>query len=47
MSDDKPVVAQQEGVKPQRGGAKRHCAKFWWAYLIAFIVIVLLVVLLV
>jgi len=47
MSDDlKPGVGQQEhDVRPKKGGkVKRHCLRFWWAYLIAFIAIVILVV---
>jgi hypothetical protein len=47
MSDDyKPAVTQrEEEVRPKKGGkVKRHCLRFWWAYLIAFIIIVVLVV---
>lgn len=48
MSDNKPVVTQQEDhVKPKGGKFRRHCAKWWWVHLIVFIAIVLLVVLLV
>jgi t-SNARE complex subunit (syntaxin) len=32
-------------VKPtKRARAKRHCLRFWWAYLIALICIIVLVV---
>jgi len=47
MSDvDKSGVAQAENVsgKPRRRGCLGHCAKFWWAYLIAIVVIVVVVV---
>lgn len=47
MSDDyKPSVTQREDeVTPKKGGkVKRHCLRFWWAYLLAFVCIVVLVV---
>lgn len=47
MSDEyKPTVHQQEAeIRPKKkGGAKRHCLRFWWAYLIAFIAIVIVAV---
>lgn len=47
MADvDKSGVAQMENVseKPRRRGCLGHCAKFWWAYLIAVIIIVVVVV---
>ncbi|KAL2199505.1 hypothetical protein P885DRAFT_74669 [Corynascus similis CBS 632.67] len=47
MSDvDKSAVAQAENVseKPRKRGCLGHCAKFWWAYLIAIVVIVVVVV---
>jgi hypothetical protein len=47
MSDvDKAGVSQAENVsgKPRRRGCLGHCAKFWWAYLIALVVIVVVVV---
>jgi len=49
MSDDlKPTTMEQEReVKPKKGGkVKRHCLRFWWAYLIAFIIIIVLAVVL-
>jgi len=33
--------------KPKKRGCMGHCIKFWWAYLILFIVVVVLVVCLV
>ncbi|KAJ9138271.1 hypothetical protein NKR19_g7907 [Coniochaeta hoffmannii] len=50
MSDDlKPTTMEQEReVKPKKGGkVKRHCLRFWWAYLIAFIIIIVLAVVLI
>jgi len=50
MSDDgKPVVSQQEAeVRPKKGCKfKRHCGRFWWAYLLAFVIIAVLVVVLI
>lgn len=45
---DKPMESHSEVVaKPQKGGFKRHCARFWWIYLIAFIIIAVLVVVLI
>ncbi|OIW35653.1 hypothetical protein CONLIGDRAFT_66848 [Coniochaeta ligniaria NRRL 30616] len=47
MSDEyKPTVSERETeVQPRKGGkVKRHCLRFWWAYLIAFVCIVILVV---
>lgn len=47
MSDEyKPSVTQQETeVRPKKGGRiKRHCLRFWWAHLIAFIAILILAV---
>jgi len=45
---DKPTESHSEVVaKPQKGGFKRHCARFWWIYLIAFIVIAVLAVVLI
>ena len=43
MSSDyeKTSAAQTEVVKTKKRG---HCAKFWWAYLIALILIVVIVV---
>jgi hypothetical protein len=43
---DKPAVTQAESVsgKPRRRGCAGHCARFWWAYLIALACIVVLVV---
>jgi hypothetical protein len=46
MSDDvKAMSSHDDGVKKRKGCAP-HCKRFWWAYLIASIAIVLLVVLL-
>lgn len=39
---DKAVVSHME--KPRRRGCMGHCAKFWWAYLIALVCIIVLVV---
>jgi hypothetical protein len=47
MSDvDKSVITQAENVsgKPRRRGCLGHCARFWWAYLLALIVVVVIVV---
>ncbi|KAL1840800.1 hypothetical protein VTJ49DRAFT_7699 [Mycothermus thermophilus] len=47
MSDvDKGNVAQAENAstKPRRRGCLGHCARFWWAYLIALIVVIVVVV---
>jgi hypothetical protein len=47
MADvDKAGVSHTENVsgKPRRRGCLGHCAKFWWAYLIAVIIIVVIVV---
>lgn len=47
MSDtDKPTQVPTEAVseKPRKRGVAGHCARFWWAYLIAVIVIVVIVV---
>ncbi|KAG7139359.1 hypothetical protein HYQ45_003665 [Verticillium longisporum] len=44
---DKVQIAQHEQPIEKRGKRKscmRHCAKFWWIYLLAFIAIVVLVV---
>lgn len=42
MSDyEKTHATQAEVVRPKKRG---HCAKFWWAYLIALIVVVVVVV---
>ncbi|KAG7121221.1 hypothetical protein HYQ44_004101 [Verticillium longisporum] len=44
---DKVQIAQHEQLIEKRGKRKscmRHCAKFWWIYLLAFIAIVVLVV---
>ncbi|KAG7138666.1 hypothetical protein HYQ45_004261 [Verticillium longisporum] len=44
---DKVQMAQHEQPIEKRGKRKscmRHCAKFWWIYLLAFIAIVVLVV---
>jgi hypothetical protein len=44
---DKPTESHSEVVAmPQKGGFKRHCARFWWIYLIAFIIIAVLAVVL-
>lgn len=44
--DNKPQYTQTENVveKPRKRGCAGHCLKFWWAYLIALIVIVVIVV---
>ena len=39
-------VERSEFAKPKKGGFKRHCARFWWIYLIIFLIIALLVILL-
>ncbi|KAM0332282.1 hypothetical protein ACHAQA_002558 [Verticillium albo-atrum] len=47
---EKVQISQNEQPVQKRGKGKscmRHCAKFWWIYLIAFIVIVVLVVVLI
>lgn len=46
---DKPTESHKEVVTPQqqKGGFKRHCARFWWIYLIAFIIIAVLAVVLI
>jgi len=45
MSDhDKPEATQLETARPRRRGCLGHLAKWWWAYLIALIAIVVLVV---
>lgn len=43
---DKSAVSQSENVsdKPRRRGCMGHCARFWWAYLIGVVVIVVVVV---
>jgi hypothetical protein len=48
MSDDyKPTTTEQE-IQPKKGGKfKRHCGRFWWAYLIATIIVIVLVVVLI
>lgn len=50
-SDIKPTLSQQENdddqPKKQKGAFARHCARFWWAHLIAFILITVLVVILI
>ncbi len=48
-TDEKASTYQAENVaeKPRRRGCIGHCLKFWWAYLIAFIIFVVLVVCLV
>jgi len=38
------VEAENIGKKPRRRGCVGHCVKFWWAYLIALIIIVAIVV---
>ncbi|EON96508.1 hypothetical protein UCRPA7_8004 [Phaeoacremonium minimum UCRPA7] len=40
-------VERSEFAKPKKGGFKRHCARFWWIYLIIFLIIALLVILLI
>ncbi len=50
MSVDKIATVEAENVvdkKPRRRGCIGHCLKFWWAYLITFIAVVILVVCLV
>jgi uncharacterized protein YqhQ len=44
----KPTAHEQEReLHPKKGGKfKRHCLRFWWAYLLAFIIIAVLVVVL-
>ncbi|KAL2266647.1 hypothetical protein VTJ83DRAFT_5999 [Remersonia thermophila] len=47
MSDaEKPNATQAEATstKPRRRGCLGHCARFWWAYLIALIVVIVVVV---
>lgn len=47
MSDEyKPSTHENESeVRPKKGGkVKRHCLRFWWAYLIALICIIVLAV---
>lgn len=45
---DKGAVNQAEVVsQKKKGGCAGHCKKFWWAYLIGFIVIAVLVVVLI
>lgn len=47
MSEEgKPAAQEQETeMRTAKGGkVKRHCFRFWWAYLIAFICIVVIVV---
>ncbi|KAH8893825.1 hypothetical protein GQ53DRAFT_745281 [Thozetella sp. PMI_491] len=45
MSDqDKPTTTQLESAAPRRRGCLGHLAKWWWAYLAAFVAIVILVV---
>ncbi|KAK3363117.1 hypothetical protein B0T25DRAFT_30956 [Lasiosphaeria hispida] len=46
---DKPGIHESErvAVKPRKRGCLGHCIKLWWAYLIGFIVLVILVVCLV
>ena len=49
MSDEfKATTSEQEReIRPKKGGkVKRHCVRFWWAYLIAFVIIVVLAVVL-
>ena len=43
---DKNSAAQAETVEktPRKRGCVGHCLKFWWAYLIGFIVFVVLLV---
>lgn len=42
MSDyEKTHATQAEVARPKKRG---HCARFWWAYLIALIVVVVVVV---
>ncbi len=47
MSDlDKTSTTQAETVEktPRKRGCVGHCLKFWWAYLIGFVLVVVLVV---
>jgi len=45
MSDEYKATATETEVRPKKGGkVKRHCVRFWWAYLIAFVCIAVLVV---
>jgi hypothetical protein len=47
MADaDKATVTQAENAspKPRRRGCVGHCVRFWWVYLIALCVIVVVVV---
>lgn len=44
---DKAAATQSEQPVPKQGKRKtcmRHCKRFWWAYLLLFISIVVLVV---
>lgn len=45
---DKVVASEQENLaRGTKGGKfKRHCRRFWWAHLIVFVAITLLVALL-
>jgi hypothetical protein len=48
MSDKGATLEQRNEVAPVKKGKRkscmRHCKRFWWAYLIAFVLIVVLVV---
>jgi len=45
---DKDVVRQTEhAAAPKKRGCAGHCKKFWWAYLIAFVIIAVLIVVLI
>lgn len=48
MSEEGKPAAQEQEMEMRRatkgGKVKRHCFRFWWAYLIALIIIVVVVV---
>ncbi|KAJ9137880.1 DUF3712 domain protein [Pleurostoma richardsiae] len=45
-NEEVPQLSQRESIseKSKKSSFKRHCARFWWAHLIAFIIIVVVVV---
>jgi hypothetical protein len=48
MADDKDIITQHEHAAPaKKRGCANHCKRFWWAYLLSFIAIAVLVVCLV
>jgi hypothetical protein len=47
MADEMKTSSSHDDVPQKKRGCGAHCKRFWWAYLISTLAIVLLVVLLV